>query len=86
MFDRQHRTSENNIYFDFDLAGVIHDDQLGVIQILAANQACLYSKRFDPLGDSGQFIVDGFQRFIALCLPRPIEPRRYRRIDAAYLV
>src|SRR3546814_96024 len=42
MFNRQYCASENNVHFDFDLAGVILDDQLGVTQILAANQACLY--------------------------------------------
>src|SRR3546814_17940033 len=42
MFNRQYCASENNVHFDFDLAGVILVDQLGVTQILAANTACLY--------------------------------------------
>jgi hypothetical protein len=53
MFDWQYRTPENNVHFDFDLAGVFLDDQLGVTQVLAANQACLYPKWFDPLPQPG---------------------------------
>ena len=53
----QNGATEHHIDFDFHLAYGIFSNQLGAAQILAADQARLNAKRFQPLRDRGQFLV-----------------------------
>ena len=70
--DGQHAASEHDVDLDLHLAGVVLDDQLGVPQVLGANQACLHAQRCKARGDGGQLLVDGLQRFVARRLPREV--------------
>src|SRR3546814_6837397 len=70
--DGQHTATEHDIDLDLHLADVVLDDQLGVPQVLGANQACLHTQWCNARGDGGQFLVDGLQRFVARRLPREV--------------
>ncbi|KVC94977.1 hypothetical protein WI77_10870 [Burkholderia ubonensis] len=72
-FDGQDATAKDGVDFDLDLVGFVFDDELGIAEILATDEARAQSLRSQPLFDGSQFPLNGRERFVAQRLPRHID-------------
>lgn len=68
----QHCASKYDVDLDLDLAGLVRDEQLGVTQILAGDQACVDAECRNARGDGGQLLIDRLQRSLAWQLKRAV--------------
>jgi hypothetical protein len=62
MLRRQYRAAEHRTDLDFDLATVVFNDQFGIAQVLASDQACLHTEGLYTVSttvrDGSQFLVN----------------------------